>query len=315
MTTYIATRLALMLITILGLSFIAFSSIRLIPGDIVDVLVSQGGFQGVKSKEQLRERMGLHRPIPIQYVDWGRSLITGDLGRSLRTGYPIASDLKQRVPVTLELGALSVLLGTLVGVSVGAISAITRDSWLDYILRSFSILMLSIPGYWIATLVLLYLALWFSWSPPARFTPLAEAPIENLKQVMLPAAILGVSGSAPLMRYTRTAMLEVLHQDYIRTAKSKGLSSRAVITRHALRNALIPVITVISLTLSVVLGGSVIFETIFALPGMGSYLLSAVIGRDYPQVQVTVLIYSSWVVLLNFLTDLAYSVIDPRIRY
>jgi peptide/nickel transport system permease protein len=312
---YIAERLALTILSAIGVSILVFCSIRLIPGDVVDVLVSRGGYQGVKSKEDLRVRLGLNRPLAEQYVVWVGRLLRGDLGRSLRTGHPVGNDLKQRLPVTLELGFLAIAVAVALGVPIGVISAVTQDSVIDYALRSLTVLLLSIPGYWIATLVILYLALWFSWSPPARYAPLTAAPVRNLEQVLPPAAILGATAAAPLMRYTRTAMLEVLRQDYVRTARAKGLPGRTVLVRHVMRNGMIPIITVIGLMLSLILGGSVIFESIFGLPGMGTYLMNAVSGRDYPQVQAVVLVYSVWVLLLNFMIDLCYGVIDPRIRH
>lgn len=315
MTNYIVTRLILLVVTVIGVSFISFAAVRFVPGDLVDQLVTRGGYQGIQDRETLRARMGLDRPVVVQYVEWMGKLLRGDLGTSLRTGHPIKEDLKQRIPVTLELGLLAIVLGTAIGLPVGIISAIKQDTWIDYVLRSFSILMLSVPSYWIATMVILYLALWFGWSPPVRYTRLTDDPIANLQQMFLPALIAGVSGSAGLMRFARTAMLDVLRQDYLRTARSKGLSERIVIIRHALRNSLIPVVTVIGIGLTTLLGGSVIFEQIFTLPGMGLYMLNAVNGRDYTQVQVCALIFATWIVLLNFLTDMAYVLIDPRIRY
>jgi peptide/nickel transport system permease protein len=255
MTNYIVTRVILLVITVIGVSFISFSAVRLIPGDLVDQLVTRGGYQGIKDRETLRKRMGLDRPVVIQYVDWMGRILRGDLGTSLRTGYPIKDDLKQRMPVTLELGILAITLGTLIGLPVGIISAIKQDTWIDYVLRSFTILMLSVPSYWIATMVILYLALWFGWSPPVRYTRLTDDPAANLQQMLLPALIAGVAGSAGLMRFARTAMLEVLRQDYLRTARAKGLTERIVIVRHALRNGLIPVITVLGLSMSGLLGG------------------------------------------------------------
>jgi peptide/nickel transport system permease protein len=207
------------------------------------------------------------------------------------------------------------LFGFLIGVPIGMISAIRQDSWLDYALRSLSVGMLAIPGYWIATLVIVYGALWFGWTPPIVYIHFSHDPWGNIRQFLLPAFLLGITGSASLMRLTRTTMLEVLRQDYVRTAWSKGLSERVVIVRHALRNALIPIVTLIGLSLATIAGGTVIFEQIFNLPGMGRYLYLSVNQRDYPAVQGVVLVFAVIVVLANLATDVAYGILDPRIRH
>jgi peptide/nickel transport system permease protein len=219
------------------------------------------------------------------------------------------------MPVSLELGIIATVFGFLIGVPIGIISAMRQDTWLDYALRSISVGMLAIPGYWIATLVIVYGALWFGWTPPIIYIPFNEDPWGNIRQFLLPAALLGITGSAGLMRLTRTTMLEVLRQDYVRTAWSKGLSERVVVIRHALRNAMIPVVTLMGLSLATIAGGTVIFEQIFNLPGMGRYLFLSVNQRDYPAVQGVVLVFAAIVVFANLLTDIAYGVLDPRIRY
>ncbi len=315
MTAYIIRRLALVLLTVIGISFLTFSAIRLMPGSFAQQLITTTGYQGVKSRAELNHRLGLDQPLVTQYLKWSGNILRGDLGHSLVSGRSVSSDIAQRLPVTLELGLLSIVVMIAVGLPVGVISAIRRESPLDYLLRSLSIGLLSIPSYWIATLVILYLALWFSYTPPLTYSHLSDNPWRNLQQMWMPALILGVSGSAALMRFARTAMLEVLNNDYVRTARAKGMAGRVVIGRHALRNALIPVITLVGLQMGVIVGGSVIFEQIFSLPGLGVYLLSAVNARDYPQIEAAVLLIATAVVLANFLTDLAYCAIDPRIRY
>ncbi len=315
MGAYLLRRLGLAVITIFGVSFLTFSSVRLIPGDVVDVLTSGSGVTHIESKAALRHRLGLDRPLPIQYGAWLGQISRGDFGRSLITNDSVAANLKTYLPVSFELGVFATLFGVVIGVPIGIISAARQDTWLDYILRSFSVGMLAIPGYWIATLVIVYGALWFRWTPPIVYIHFADDPWGNVRQFLIPAALLGVTSSAALMRLARTTMLEVLRQDYIRTAWSKGLRERVVIARHALRNAMIPVVTVMGLSLAAIAGGTVIFEQIFNLPGMGRYLFLAVNQRDYPAVQGVVLVFAVVVVLSNLLTDIFYGVLDPRIRY
>ncbi|MGE0542467.1 MAG: ABC transporter permease [Dehalococcoidia bacterium] len=315
MGSYLLRRLGLAAITILGVSFLTFSSVRLIPGDVVDVLSSGSGVTHVEGKEALRRQLGLDRPLPVQYVAWMSKIVRGDFGRSLISNDSVAANIWSRMPVSLELGIIATCFGFLIGVPIGIISAMRQDTWLDYALRSVSVGMLAIPGYWIATLVIVYGALWFGWTPPIIYIPFKEDPWGNIRQFLLPAALLGITGSASLMRLTRTTMLEVLRQDYVRTAWSKGLSERVVVLRHALRNALIPVVTLMGLSLATIAGGTVIFEQIFNLPGMGRYLFLSVNQRDYPAVQGVVLVFAAIVVLANLLTDIAYGILDPRIRY
>jgi peptide/nickel transport system permease protein len=312
---YLLRRLGLAAITILGVSFLTFSSVRLIPGDVVDVLSSGSGVTHVEGKEALRRQLGLDRPLPVQYVSWMSKVARGDFGRSLISNDSVAANIRSRLPVSLELGVLATLFGFLVGVPIGIISAVRQDSWLDYALRSLSVGMLAIPGYWIATLVIVYGALWFGWTPPIIYIRFSEDPWGNIRQFLLPALLLGITGSASLMRLTRTTMLEVLRQDYIRTAWSKGLNERVVIIRHTLRNALIPIVTLMGLSLATIAGGTIIFEQIFNLPGMGRYLYLSVNQRDYPAVQGVVLVFAAIVVLANLVTDIAYGILDPRIRH
>jgi peptide/nickel transport system permease protein len=313
--SYLLRRLGLAAITILGVSFLTFSSVRLIPGDVVDVLSSGSGVTHVEGKEALRRQLGLDRPLPVQYVAWMSKIVRGDFGRSLISNDSVAANIRSRLPVSLELGIFATIFGFLIGVPIGIVSAMRQDTWLDYALRSVSVGMLAIPSYWIATLIIVYGALWFGWTPPIVYIPFDEDPWGNIRQFLLPAILLGVTGSASLMRLTRTAMLEVLRQDYVRTAWSKGLSERVVVIRHALRNALIPIVTLMGLSLATIAGGTVIFEQIFNLPGMGRYLFLSVNQRDYPAVQGVVLVFAAIVVVANLLTDIAYGILDPRIRY
>lgn len=315
MASYLVGRLGLAFVTILGVSFLPFSSVRLIPGDVVDVLSSGSGVTHVAGKEELRRQLGLDRPLPVQYVTWMGKVARGDLGRSLISNDSVAANVRTRVPVSFELGILATLFGVIIGVPIGIFAAIRQDTPLDYALRSLSVAMLAVPGYWIATLMIVYGALWFGWTPPIVYIHFTHDPWGNIRQFLLPAALLGITGSAGLMRLTRTTMLEVLRQDYIRTAWSKGLRERVVIVRHALRNAMIPVVTLLGLSLATIAGGTVIFEQIFNLPGMGRYLFLSVNQRDYPAVQGVVLVFATVVVLANLLTDVAYGLLDPRIRH
>lgn len=315
MGPYLLRRLALAAITVVGVSFLTLASVRLIPGDVVDVLTSGAGVTHVQSKTELRHKLGLDKPLPVQYLNWVGNVVQGDFGRSLINNDSIAANISRYLPVSFELGLMATLVGIVVGVPIGIISAARQDSWADHGLRSLAVALLAIPNYWVATVVIVYGAIWFNWTPPLVYIPFLHDPLANLRQFIVPAVILGITGSAGLMRLTRTAMLDVLRQDYIRTAWSKGLRERVVIVRHALRNGMIPVVTVIGLTLATIIGGSVIFEQIFSLPGMGRYLILSVNQRDYPAIQGVVLLFSLVVVLANLLTDLCYGLLDPRIRY
>jgi peptide/nickel transport system permease protein len=241
--------------------------------------------------------------------------LQGDLGRSLWTSTPVTEQLAARLPVTLELSVLALAVALVVALPIGIYSAIRQDTAGDYLARSFSILMLAVPSFWLGTLVMVLPSIWWGWSPQIEYIPLTRDPVKNLGQMILPAVILGTSLSAILMRFTRTMMLEVLRQDYIRTAWAKGLSERLVVIRHALRNALIPVVTLIGLQAPLLIGGAVIIEQIFVIPGMGLLLLEAVSQRDYPIVTGVFLVVGLCVMLINLLVDLSYGLLDPKVRY
>jgi peptide/nickel transport system permease protein len=252
----------------------------------------------------------------IQYFHWiGAILFSGDMGKSLWQNTPVTEQLLQRLPVTFELGLLSLLVALSVAIPIGVYSAIRQDTAGDYITRSFSILMLAVPSFWLGTLVMVFPSIWWGWSPQIRFVPFTQDPIQNLSQMIVPSIILGCSLSAITMRLTRTMMLEVLRQDYVRTAWAKGLSERLVVMRHALRNALIPVVTLIGLQAPILIGGAVIMEQIFVIPGMGLLLLEAVSQRDYPIITGVFLIVGLAVMLINLIVDLSYGLLDPKVRY
>jgi peptide/nickel transport system permease protein len=268
-----------------------------------------------KDLDDLRAKLGLDRPIHVQYTAWLGRLARGDLGESLWTRRPVVEELARRLPVSLELGVLALVFAILLAVPVGILAAVRQDTLADYTARSLAILGLSMPGFWIATLVLLMPAIWWGWTPRRPFAEFTRDPWAHVSNFLLPAAILGVASAAGIMRLTRAMLLEVLRQDYVRTAWAKGLRERTVVLKHSLKNALIPVVTVLGLQVSAILGGTVIFETIFGLPGMGRFLFDAINQRDYPVIQGVNLVIVSVVVTLNLVVDALYALLDPRIRY
>ncbi|HWO93278.1 MAG TPA: ABC transporter permease, partial [Dehalococcoidia bacterium] len=257
----------------------------------------------------------LDDPLPVQYLDWVGDIARGDFGESLLTTQDIGKEIRKRFPVTAELAVLAVLFSIVIGLPAGVIAAIRQDTPLDYVVRVLSILGLAVPGFWLASLIITLPAIWWQTGPPLGHTPFLDDPIENLKAYATPAILLGLAQGALLMRLTRSGLIEVMRQDYIRTAWSKGLRERVVILRHAMRNALIPVITVMGLQLTVLLGGTVIQEQIFLLPGLGFYLLQAISLRDYPVLQTVILLLTVIYVVVNLIVDLTYGYLDPRIRY
>jgi peptide/nickel transport system permease protein len=314
MRDYVLRRLAVLPPTLFFASLLVFFSIRLIPGDVIDLMLAQNDVASSADRESLRAALGLDRPIWEQYFVWAGKALTGDLGQSLWQNAPVSSLLLQRLPVTLELGCLALIVSVTVGIAIGVFSAVRQDTAADYALRSFSLLMLSVPGFWLGTLVMVFPSVWWRWSPELEFSPLLVDPLRNLGHILPPAILLGLALSAVTMRMTRTMMLEVMRQDYIRTARAKGLRESVVVFRHALRNSLIPVVTVIGLQAPLMFGGAVILEQIFALPGMGSLLLEAVFQRDYPIVSGVFLVVGVAVLLINLIVDLAYGYLDPRVR-
>ena len=316
MQAYIARRLMALIPTLLFASIIVFVTVRLIPGDIIDMMLSQNDVSaGKMDREALVRALGLDKPIWSQYLHWvGRIVFHGDLGNSLWQTTPVTEQLAARLPVTFELGLLAVLIGLSIALPIGVYSAIRQDTAGDYIARSFSILMLAIPSFWLGTMVLVIPSIFWGWSPEVSYVPFFDDPVGNVKQMLLPAVVLGTALSAITMRMTRTMMLEVLRQDYIRTAMAKGLPERLVVVRHALRNALIPVVTLIGLQAPIVIGGTVILEQIFGIPGMGLLLLDAVNQRDYPIITGVFLVVGVAVMLINLLVDLSYGLLDPRVR-
>ena len=315
MSKYIARRLLLLVPTLIGMSLFIFLMLRLLPGDVVDLMTAGQEQATDDAKRKLREAFGLADPLPVQYIKWVLGLLRGDPGKSLRSGQPIAEALGQALPVTFELTVLAVIIATIVAIPLGVLSASRRDSGADFAGRIAGLIGLSIPSFWLATLMLLFTSLVFSWVPPVSWIPPLVDPVGNLEQMLLPAAALAVQLMAIEMRMTRTTMLEVLSQDYVRTARAKGANERLVTYRHALRNALIPVISVIGFQIGALMGGSAIIEVIFGLNGIGATLIQAIFNRDYPMVQASALFLAAVFVVVNTSVDVLYGYLDPRIKY
>ena len=317
MGAYLARRLLALLPTLVLASLIVFITIRLIPGDVIDLMLSQNDVAADKmSRDQLVAALGFDRPMAEQYLRWvGAIVLHGDLGRSLWQAMPVTELLAARLPVTFELGLMALLVALTIALPIGTWSALRQDSWSDHLGRSFSILLLAVPSFWLATMVVVFPSIWWGWSPEVDFVRFGQDPLRNLKQLALPAVVLGASLSAITMRMMRTMMLEVLRQDYIRTAWAKGLPEPLVVLRHALRNALVPVVTLVGLQAPLLIGGAVIIEQIFVIPGMGMLLLEAVQQRDYPIITGVFLVVGVAVMLINLLVDLSYGLLDPKVRF
>ncbi len=325
MRSYVIRRLLLVIPTVFVASLIIFFLMRLIPGDIVDaVMAATGGYVEI-DRGMVERELGLDVPLIVQYGRWvgvapqaGGSysgLLQGDLGISWFWKLPVTELIATKWPITLELGIMSLIIAQLIALPIGIYSALRQDTWGDYIARTFAILCISIPGFWLGTLIIVFPSIWWGYMPPIMYIPFTEDPIGNLKMLIVPAIILGMGMAGLTMRMTRTMMLEVIRQDYIRTAWAKGLGERVVVMRHALKNALIPVVTLVGIHMPIMLGGAVIIEEIFSLPGMGRLMIEATIRRDYTLVSGLMLIFALFLVLINLMVDLTYSFLDPRIRY
>ncbi|HEY91982.1 MAG TPA: ABC transporter permease [Dehalococcoidia bacterium] len=322
MRDYIIRRLLLMIPTMFVVTIVVFLMVRFIPGSIVELMMFQMGGGGESQSEEtispeaIREWLGLDKPMHVQYVIWMEGIFTrGDFGTSLWTRKPVLPEILDRLPITFELGFFAFIVSQLIALPVGIISAIRQDSWLDYVGRSFAIIVMATPGFWLGTMIVIFPSIWWGWSPAVEVISFTEDPAGNLVQFLIPAALLGMAMSAATMRMLRTTMLDVLRHDYIRTAWAKGLRERVVIIRHVLKNAMIPVITMVAGQLFIMIGGTVIMEQIFNLPGMGRLFLDAIFRRDYPYVSGINLILASIGLVLILVTDLSYAFLDPRIRY
>jgi len=314
MRRYIVGRLLLMIPTLIGVAILTFVIMRAVPGDIV-ALRYAGSSVPQDVIDQERHILGLDKPMWAQFVDWMTSISHLDLGQSLWTGHSVVDEVQVRVPLSIELAVLATLFAVALAIPLGVVAAVKQDSWIDYAIRVFSIGGLAMPSFWIGIMmVLVTLTLW-GWAPPVVFTPLFEDPIANLAGLILPAIAVGYRYSAVSMRMTRSTVLEVLREDYVRTARAKGLRETIVVVRHALRNALLPVVTVVSLEFAFLIGGLVVTEQVFNLNGIGKLLVDAVAHRDYPLIQALVLLLAAVFVIVNFVVDMIYVVLDPRIRY
>jgi peptide/nickel transport system permease protein len=316
MRAYAIRRLLLIIPTLFILATMVFFSVRFIPGDAIDAMESRYETYTGLDREALEKQLGLDVPIFVQYGRWWRDLILhGTLGKSLFGQWTVEEKILARLPVTIELGLLAIIISLVIALPVGVYSAIRQDTPADYVGRSLAVVGMAMPNFWLALMVIIYPAIWWGWSPPTQVIPFFEDPLGNLGVFIIPSLILGTAMSADTMRMTRTMMLEVLRQDYIRTARSKGLKEWVVITRHALKNSLIPVVTMVGMRLPILIGGSVIIENIFALPGLGRLYMLALQGRDYPVVSGINLFFAIWVVGFNLIVDLIYPILDPRVRY
>ena len=317
MTTYVIRRLLLIIPTLLILTILVFFLVRFLPGNVIDLLEADMEYRDMEiDREVLMRLLGLDVPFYVQYARWMEGIfLHGTLGKSLFAGHTVEEKIIAGLPVTIQLGVMALVLGQLIALPVGIYSAIRQDTPADYVGRTIAVIGMATPNFWLALMVMIYPGIWWGWSPPMEYIPLSEDPLANSGTLIIPAVILGTAMSAGTMRLTRTMMLEVLRQDYIRTARSKGLRERVVILRHTVKNALIPVVTLAGAQLPILVGGSVIMENIFNLPGLGSLFVDALGQRDYPMVSGINLFLASIVLLNNLFIDLLYPYLDPRVRY
>ncbi|MDN5334112.1 MAG: peptide/nickel transport system permease protein [Sphaerochaeta sp.] len=314
MGKYIVKRLLSLIPVLIGVSLIVFFLVRLIPGSALQMYMGTQVEATPEQMEQLKRLFGEDKPIPVLYVEWVGNIMRGDFGYSLRTGRPVLPDILSRLPISLELTIYSLVLALLIGIPLGILSSLKQDTFGDFLNRIIGLIGLSLPQFWLAALMVIAFSNSQGWIPMGNYVSLFENPLQNLKMFFLPSLAIGFGFAAVVMRYTRNSMLEVLQMDYVRTAKAKGLPKRKVIIIHALKNAILPVITVTGFNAGYLLGGSIVIEEVFALPGMGRLALYAINQRDYPVIQAIMLVIASLFVLVNLVTDLVYAMADPRIR-
>jgi peptide/nickel transport system permease protein len=312
---YLLVRLYSMGLTLLGLTVLVFLMLRLIPGTVVEQMIGADAVVSAAMVEQLRAFFGLDQPWYVQYGRWLGGLVQGDLGTSWRTGKPVVALIAERLPVTVELTALAVGFALALGLLAGIVSAVRRDRAVDNVTRVGALLGLSVPVFWQGTMLILFLSIYLRWMPPVVWVDFARDPLKNLTIMLLPAICLGTASAANIARTTRACMLDVLGSEYIRTAAAKGLVPRLVVLKHALKNALIPIVTVVGLQIGILLGGSVVVEEVFTLPGIGRLVLWSIYQRDYPLTQSTILFVAVMFMTVNLLVDVLYAYLDPRIRY
>ncbi|MBX5491544.1 MAG: ABC transporter permease [Chloroflexi bacterium] len=316
MVRYILTRLLLMLPTLLGVAVLTFLLLRVVPGDVVTLKYSgEGAYVPRETIDAERERLGLNQPLWKQFVDWIWGAVRFDFGTSMWTGRPIAQEIAIRFQLSLQLAIMATIIAVLLALPLGTVAALKQDTWVDYAIRVFSIAGLATPSFWLGIVMILFLLILFRWSPPVTFTPLFENPLANLSLLIWPALAVGYRYSAVATRMTRSTVLEVMREDYIRTARAKGLRERAVVVRHGLRNALLPVVTVIGLEFAFLIGGLVVTEQVFNLNGLGKLMVEAISRRDYTMTQALILLGAAVYVVVNFIIDIVYVVLDPRVSY
>jgi peptide/nickel transport system permease protein len=311
---YLAKRVLFSLAVLFIISLIVFTAVRMVPGDVCAIVLATNDVDEQQCNA-INEELGLNEPVVTQYLKWMGGLLSGDWGKTLISRQDVWGQISERIPLTLELTLMATVLSLVLALPMGVISAVKQDSVSDYLLRFLAIGWLSIPSFWLGTMLIIYPANWWGYTPPPGYADIWEDPFKNLEQLYLPAIALGIGLSASLARVTRSSMLEVLRQDYVRTARAKGLRERFVILRHGLRNAMIPVITLFGLQFGVLLGGTVVLESIFSLPGLGTLTYTAVTIHDYTQIQGLVIFFAIVLVTINLLVDLSYAWFDPRIRY
>lgn len=314
MQKYIIARIITGFITLFGVTLIVWGMINLVPGDIVAVLMGDAGYTEEEAKK-IEHELGLDRPLPVRYVEWVGNILQGDFGESIKSGRKVTDILENAIPVTLELTVLTLALSLGVGIPLGVYSAVRQDRVDDYAMRLFAIGGLSIPSFWIGTMVVVLPAIWWGWVPPLFYKKFQEDPWGNISIMIIPAAILGLHSAATLMRITRSSVLEVLREDYVRTARAKGLASLVVLRRHVLKNAMLPTLTILGGQVAFLISGAVVIETIFNLPGLGTTMVTALRNRDFPVITGVNLLVATSIVVINLVVDLLYRVFDPRIEY
>jgi peptide/nickel transport system permease protein len=316
MGAYIVKRLLLVLPTLLGVAVLIFFMLRVLPGDIIELkLRGDGGSVSAEVVHQERERLGLNEPLPVQFVYWIKGLVTLDLGTSLWTNRPVLDEISIRIGLTVQVAVMAAVIAVLIAIPLGTLAALYRDTWIDYLLRIFTIAGLAVPSFWLAMMIILMLLSIFSWSPPVVYTPFYVDPIANMSQLIWPAMAVGYRYAAVVARLVRSSIIEVMREDYIRTARAKGLIERTVVMRHAMGNALLPAITVIGLEFAFLIGGLVVTEQVFNLNGIGRLFVDAVSRNDFNLVQALVMLIAVTFILINLIVDVLYGVLDPRILY
>lgn len=315
MRAYLLKRLALFPLILLGVSILSFLLVRVLPGDAALTRLGATGSQCAECRAKVERELGLDKPVAVQYVSWLTNALRGDFGMSVATARSINPELRERSLTTLQLGVVTIIFTLLIGIPVGALSAVRSGSALDYVTRFFSILGLSIPSFWLGTLVVVMPAIWWQWTPVKQWVTFAEDPLTHIALFIIPAAVLSLGASAYVARLTRSTMLDILYSDFVRTARAKGLRERRVVFGHVLRNTMITLLTVIGLQFGLILGGSIVIESIFAIPGLGSMTSSAVLNRDYPAVQAVTVVIAGAFLLITLIIDVAYAWVDPRIKY